>query len=48
MEMKFRLGKPAMTTDFTSNRARFLSEYRNDVADALRQFQRVNLRAMVA
>jgi len=30
METKFRLGKPAMTTDFTSNRARLLSEYRND------------------
>jgi hypothetical protein len=30
METKFRLGRPAMTTDFTSNRARFLSEYRND------------------
>jgi hypothetical protein len=30
MELKFRLDKPAMTTDFTSNRARFLSEYRND------------------
>jgi len=30
METKFCFGKPAMTTDFTSNRARFLSEYRND------------------